>query len=128
VASTKDTLLAAALCLPVVPAGNLPLVTLCDLDSLMAPIWANWLRSSGQHLMSVVDSLIAVQAQASAAAAAAAAAAAQGNSSNGSFSAAAGSRPGSWVPVAPSQGAHYSASVVDLFVHLQVGYAQLLSH
>uniref|UniRef100_A0A383V8Q0 Uncharacterized protein n=1 Tax=Tetradesmus obliquus TaxID=3088 RepID=A0A383V8Q0_TETOB len=103
-------------------AGNLPRVTLCDLDSLMAPVWANWLRSSGQHLTSVVDSLIAVQAQAPAAPAAAA----LGNSSNGSFNAAAGSRPGSWAPVAPSQGAHYSASVVDLFVHLQVLVDQVM--
>ncbi|WIA31465.1 hypothetical protein OEZ86_002359 [Tetradesmus obliquus] len=100
-------------------AGNLPRVTLCDLDSLMAPVWANWLRSSGQHLTTVVDSLIAVQAQAPAAPAAPAAAD-PGKISSGSFNAAAGSRPGNWAPVAPSQGAHYSASVVDLFVHLQV--------
>jgi hypothetical protein len=95
-------------------AGNLPPVVLCDLDSLMAPVWATWLHSSGQHLMSVVDSLIAVQAPVAAASAAA------GASSSGSFSTAGGSRPVSWAPVAPSQGAHYSASVVDLFVHLQV--------
>lgn len=92
----------------------------------MAPVWANWLRSSGQHLTTVVDSLIAVQAQAPAAPAAPAAAD-PGKISSGSFNAAAGSRPGNWAPVAPSQGAHYSASVVDLFVHLQVSYAKLLS-
>jgi hypothetical protein len=82
----------------------------------MAPIWANWLRSSGQHLMSVVDSLIAVQARAPVAAPTAT----LGTSSDGSFSIAAGGGPGGWVAVAPGQGAHYSASVVDLFIHLQV--------
>jgi hypothetical protein len=121
VTQPSTALHAATLCDSVssaVLAGNLPLVVLCDLDSLMTPIWANWLRSSGQHLMSVVDSLIAVQAQAPAAVGTAP----FGSSSDGCFSAAAaaGGRTGGWVGVAPGQGAHYSASVVDLFFHMEV--------
>jgi hypothetical protein len=67
--------------------------------------------------MAVVDSLIAVQAQAPAAAGAAPV----GTSTDGSFSiAAAVGKTGGWVAVAPGQGAYYSASVVDLFFHLEV--------
>jgi hypothetical protein len=67
--------------------------------------------------MSVVDSLTAVQAQAPAAVGTAP----FSSSSDGSFSAAAaGGRTGGWAAVAPGQGAHYSASVVDFFFHLEV--------
>lgn len=68
----------------------------------MAPVWRSWLKKSGQHLLSVVDSLVAAHSD-----------------SNKDCGTASRGQHSRWAPVALEQGAFYSSSVIDLFQLLQ---------